>query len=114
MRRSNSVRAVMLRCHRDKEMIVGRREHHHPQQREIRVTFDPSRLSLTWTVQAYEQVMPIVRRTPMSPARRERGQKEEAQRHSSSGVSASLGCISLSCPWFIRAIVRVKHESALG
>jgi hypothetical protein len=88
--RFSSARAVTIRRHWDKEMIVVRRERHHPQAREIRVTFEPSRLSLAWTVQAYEQVMPIVRRTTMRPARRERGQSEEAQRHPSSGVSASL------------------------
>jgi hypothetical protein len=91
VRRSNSVRAVMLRCHRDKEMIVGRRERHHPQQREIRVTFDPSRLSLAWIAQAYEQVVPIVRRTPMRSSRRDHWQGEEVEQPSFSGVSASSG-----------------------
>jgi hypothetical protein len=88
---ANSVRAVMLRCHRDKEMIVGRRERHHPQPREIRVTFDPSRLGLAWLAQADEHVGPIVRRMPMRSSRRDRWQGEEVEQPLSPGVFAASG-----------------------
>jgi hypothetical protein len=91
VRRSNSVCAVMLRGHRDKEMIVSCRERHPPQPREMRVTFDPSRLSLAWIAQAYEQVVPIVRRTPTRSSRRNHWQGEEVEQPSSPGVSTSSG-----------------------
>ena len=47
---------------------MGRREHQSPQAREMHVTFAPSRLSLAWMAQAYEQVVPIIRRTTSGPA----------------------------------------------
>jgi hypothetical protein len=46
-----------------KETIVARRERPKPQQREIRITFEPHRLSPIWIAQAYEQVAPITRRS---------------------------------------------------
>jgi hypothetical protein len=52
---------MTLRRHQDKEMIVARREHQQTQPREIRVTFEPSRLSHSSVAQAYEQVVPIPR-----------------------------------------------------
>jgi hypothetical protein len=72
---------------------VGRRERHPPTLREIRVTFEPSRLSLSWIAQAYEQVVPIVRRTPTRPARRDDRTGEEGQQFSPE-VSPSSGCLS--------------------
>src|SRR5215510_5022309 len=61
--RSSLARAVILPCLWDKETIVVRREHHHPQRREIQRTFEPSRLSPAWLAQAYEQVVPMLRCT---------------------------------------------------
>jgi hypothetical protein len=45
---------------------VARRNRPSPQTREIRITFEPSRLSPSWVTQAYEQIIPIVRRTTSS------------------------------------------------
>ncbi len=42
---------------------MARRERPKPQTREIRVTFEPHRLSPAWIAQAYEQVVPIKRRS---------------------------------------------------
>lgn len=42
---------------------MARRNRQPPQTREIRTTFEPSRLSPSWVAQAYEQIVPIVRRT---------------------------------------------------
>src|SRR5512145_2348776 len=61
--RSSLARAVILPCLWDKETIVVRRERHHPQRREIQRTFEPSRVSPAWLVQAYEQVVPMMRCT---------------------------------------------------
>jgi hypothetical protein len=87
----NSARAGPIQRHRDKEMIVGRRERHHPQQREIHVTFEPSRLSLAWIAQAYEQVVPIVRRTTSRPARRHGEDAEALQGRSPQGTAPFIG-----------------------
>jgi hypothetical protein len=48
--------------HGRKETVVARRAHNHPQTLEVHVTFEPSRLSPAWMAQAYEQVVPIIRR----------------------------------------------------
>jgi len=42
---------------------VARRNRQPPKTREILTTFEPSRLSPSWVAQAYEQIVPIVRRT---------------------------------------------------
>jgi hypothetical protein len=42
---------------------MARRERTHNLVVEIRVTFEPSRVSSAWIEQAYEQVVPIPRRT---------------------------------------------------
>ncbi len=42
---------------------MARRNRQPPQTREIHTTFEPSRLSPSWVAQAYEQIVPIVRRT---------------------------------------------------
>jgi hypothetical protein len=91
VRRSNAARAVPLPSHWDKETIVSRRERHPPQLREIQSTFEPSRLSLSWLAQAYEQVVPIVRRTTSEPWRRPREEAAELQRHPSQGLLPCVG-----------------------
>ena len=89
--RSNSARAVPLPSLWDKETIVARRERHHTQRREIQSTFEPSRLSLSWLAQAYEQVVPIVRRTTARPARHHGEDAEELRRCSPQGPSPFVG-----------------------
>jgi hypothetical protein len=49
--------------HGSKEAIVARRERTRTTPLEVRLTFEPSRLSLACIVQAYERVVPITRRT---------------------------------------------------
>jgi hypothetical protein len=83
--------AVTIPRHRDKERIVGRRERHPRQPREMRITFEPSRLSHAWIAQAYEQVVPVIRRTPPRSAQRDEGKCKEAQQPSLPGGAASLG-----------------------
>jgi hypothetical protein len=70
---------------------VARREHRQTQPREIRVMFEPSRLSLAWMAQAYEQVVPIVRRMTSRPARRHGEDAEALRRPSSQGTAPLLG-----------------------
>ena len=56
---------------------MARRERQKNQKREIRVTFEPHRLSPAWIAQAYEQVVPIVRRsTTKGLASRPRGSQQ--------------------------------------
>jgi hypothetical protein len=75
--RFRSKRPVPDRHHRSKETIVARRERPKPQEREIRVTFEPHRLSSAWIAQAYEQVVPIARRsTTQALAPRPRGSQQ--------------------------------------
>jgi hypothetical protein len=59
---------------------VARRNRQPPQTREIRIAFEPSRLSPSWVAQAYEQIVPIVRRPTSSSSRpsRERSESHEA------------------------------------
>lgn len=89
--RSNAARPVPRPSHGDKEMIVSRRERHHPQRREIHSTFEPSRLRLSWLAQAYEQVVPIVRRTTARSARGSGEDAAELQRHAPQGHSPYVG-----------------------
>jgi hypothetical protein len=91
VRRSNAARAVPLPSPWDKETIVRRRECHHPQRREIHSTFAPSRLSLSWLAQAYEQVVPLVRRTTSRPWRRPGEDAAELRRHASQGLVPCVG-----------------------
>ena len=86
--RSSSVRVVTLLSLWDKETIVVRRERHHPQGREMPSTFEPSRLSLAWLAQAYEQVVPMIRRTT-SRSLRHQGEDAEAPRRPSPCVGES-------------------------
>lgn len=66
--RSNVVRIVPTQRPWDKETMVAYRERQQTQPREIRVTFEPSRLSHASVAQAYEQVVPIVRRLTARPS----------------------------------------------
>jgi hypothetical protein len=89
--RSNLARAVTLPSLWDKETIVVRRERHHTQRREIQRTFEPSRLSLSWLAQAYEQVVPMVRRPTARPARHQGADTEELRRCSPQGRAPFVG-----------------------
>src|SRR5262245_35514169 len=89
--RSNSARAAILRSLWDKETIVVRRERYHTQRREIQSTFEPSRLSLSWLAQAYEQVVPMVRRPTARPARHHGADAAELRRCSPQGLSPFVG-----------------------
>jgi hypothetical protein len=89
--RSSLARAVILPCLWDKETIVARRERHHPQRREIQRTFEPSRLSLAWLAQAYEQVVPMIRRTTSRSLPHHGKDAEELRRYSPHGPSSCLG-----------------------
>lgn len=66
--RSKQVRAVSIQRQRDKETMVARRAPQQTRSREIRSTFEPSRLSRSAVAQAYEQVVPVVRRIIATPA----------------------------------------------
>ena len=61
--RSRLMHSVRAQRHRGKETVVPRRERPKSLTREIRVTFEPHRLSPAWVAQAYEQVVPIARRS---------------------------------------------------
>jgi hypothetical protein len=89
--RSTSARAVPLQSLWDKETIVVRRERHPPQRRELQSTFEPSRLSLSWLAQAYEQVVPMVRRTTSKPSCHHSEDAEELGRRSPQGASPCVG-----------------------
>jgi hypothetical protein len=89
--RSSLARAVILPCLWDKETIVVRRERHHPQRREIQSTFEPSRLSLAWLAQAYEQVVPLIRRTTSRSLRPPQEDAAELRRCSPQGPSPCVG-----------------------
>ena len=89
--RSNSARAVTRLCLWDKETIVVRRERHHPQRREIQSTFEPSRLSLAWLAQAYEQVVPLIRRTTSRAVPHPGEDAAELRRRSPHGPSPFVG-----------------------
>jgi hypothetical protein len=78
--RSNLVRVVPTRRPWDKETMVVYRERQQTQPREIRVTFEPSRLSDASVAQAYEQVVPIVRRLTAGPSSRDGAASPEASR----------------------------------
>jgi hypothetical protein len=58
-----SKRPASAQRHRSKETIVARRERPKRQERQIRITFELHRLSPAWMAQAYEQVVPIARRS---------------------------------------------------
>ena len=64
--------------HGYKEASVARRGHTGSITLEVRITFEPSRVSATCVVQAYERVMPITRRP--APRVCSGRQSEDAQR----------------------------------
>jgi len=88
---SSLARAVLLPSRWDKETIVVRRERHHPQRREMQRTFEPSRLSLAWLAQAYEQVVPMIRRTTSRSLRHQGEDAEELREPSPQGPSPCVG-----------------------
>jgi hypothetical protein len=51
------------RHHGSKEAVVARRVRTRSTALEVRITFEPSRVSPACVVQAYERVVPITRRT---------------------------------------------------
>lgn len=61
--RFRSKRPAQARHYRSKETVVARRERLKPQKREIRIKFEPHRLSPAWIAQAYEQVVSSARRS---------------------------------------------------
>jgi hypothetical protein len=87
--RSKWARAETIRCQRDKETMVARRAHQQTQPREIRVTFEPSRLSRSSVAQAYEQVVPIIHRMTSRPSSSDRPVPQEVPRSWSPGVSSA-------------------------
>lgn len=89
--RSSSARAVSLPCLWAKETIVVRRERHHPQRREMQSTFEPSRLRLAWLAQAYEQVVPMIRRTTARSLRHSGEDAAALGRRSPQGPSPFVG-----------------------
>ena len=56
---SSSGRLWRTRRHGSKESSVARRQHQASRTLEVRLTFEPSRVSAACVVQAYERVMPI-------------------------------------------------------
>jgi hypothetical protein len=78
--RSNWLRRVPTWRPWDKETMVARRERQQPQPRGIRITFEPSRLSCAAVAQAYEQVVPMVRRLTARPSRGSGATSPEAPR----------------------------------
>jgi hypothetical protein len=68
-------------------MRVARREHQQIQPREIRVTFEPSRLSPASVAQAYEQVIPLLRRRIPRPASSDRPAPQEVSGFWAPGAS---------------------------
>ena len=74
---------------RRKEMIVARRNRQSLQTREIHTTFEPSRLSPSWVAQAYEQIVPIVRRTPSRSPSPGRDDPESGETGSAGRVASS-------------------------
>jgi hypothetical protein len=66
------------RHHGSKESSVARRQHQASRTLEVRLTFEPSRVSAACVVQAYERVVPITRRP--APRARSAQQTEDAPR----------------------------------
>jgi hypothetical protein len=75
---SSSGRLWRTRRHGSKESSVARRQHQASRTLEVRLTFEPSRVSAACVVQAYERVMPITRRP--APRVCSGRQSEDAQR----------------------------------
>ena len=47
---------------------MTRREHKQARTLKVRIRVEPSRLSPDWVAQAYEQVVPILRRARLQPS----------------------------------------------
>ena len=67
----------------------GPSKHQQTQLREIRVTFEPSRLSRVLVAQAYAQVVPILRRMTSRPASSDRSMPQEVPGAWSPGASSA-------------------------
>ena len=63
--------------HGSKESSVARRQHQASRTLEVRLTFEPSRVSAACVVQAYERVVPLTRRP--APRARSAQQPEGVQ-----------------------------------
>jgi hypothetical protein len=74
---------MRTRRHGSKETRVARRAHKASRTLEVRLTFEPSRVSSTCVVQAYERVVPITRRP--APRVRSVRQAEGAQQTQQGG-----------------------------
>ena len=68
---------------------MARRNRQPPQTREIHTTFEPSRLSPSWVAQAYEQIVPIVRRTTLRPPGPGRDRPESSETGSAGRAASS-------------------------
>jgi hypothetical protein len=75
---STSGRLSRPRRHGSKESSVARRQHQASSILKVRLTFEPSRVSAAWVVQAYDRVLPITRRS--APRAHSVRQSEDAQR----------------------------------
>jgi len=87
--RFTSARASKRPRHRRKETLVARRNRQPPKTREIRTTFEPSRLSPSWVAQAYEQIVPIVRRTTSRSPDQGRERPEPSETRSAERAASS-------------------------
>ena len=75
---SKADRSVQIPRHRCKEASVARRGRTGNSTLEVRITFEPSRVSPVCVAQAYERVVPITRRpTPQTlPPRQDEGARQ--------------------------------------
>jgi hypothetical protein len=89
--RFRSAHASKRPRHRRKETLVARRNRQPPQMREIHTTFEPSRLSPSWVAQAYEQIVPMVRRTTARSSGLGRDLPEPSETRSAGRVASSRG-----------------------
>ena len=64
--------------HGSEEAVVARRARTRSTTLEVRLTFEPSRMSPACVVQAYERVVPITRRTTLQalPPRQDEGARQ--------------------------------------
>ena len=75
-RRSRRGGPVISRLSGSKEAVVARREPPSRTMLEVRVMFEPSRLSPACVAQAYEEVVPITRRSASQASHTERAGRE--------------------------------------
>ena len=76
--RSRVCRPVKAPRHGGKEASVARRGRTGSTTLEVRITFEPSRVSPACVMQAYERVVPITRRTTLQalPPRQDEGARQ--------------------------------------